>query len=96
MDDEGVIRTVCVVRSDGNESNVNVSHLIPLELYSELNNPNLYVQVDEQEVETSEDYVESIPDPSPTLPQPNPSRPSRSTALASREQIKALAREGRL
>ena len=105
LDDEGVIRTVRIVRSDGNESNVNVSYLIPLELYSELNNPNLYTQADEQEVEGSEVFVENIsdpgstlpqPGPSPTLPQPDSSRPSRSTALASRAQIKALAREGRL
>ena len=66
-------------------------------MYSELNNPNLYVQVDEQVVEeTSESLVETIPDPSPSLSQADPVRPSRSTALASREQIRALAREGRL
>ena len=98
LDDEGVIRTVRIVKSDGNESNVNVSHLIPLELYSELNNPNLYVQVDEQVEEENIDLVDNISDSSVTVPppSPNPVRPSRSTALASRNLIKALAREGRV
>ena len=96
LDEEGVIRTVRIVKSDGNESNVNVSHLIPLELYSELNYPNLNVQVDELNQEDSDSFVEDIADSNVDMSIPNPTRPSRSTALASREQIKALAREGRL
>ena len=57
LDEEGVVRTVRIVKPDGNESNVNVSHLIPLELYSELNYPNFNVQVSEHEDDDSESLV---------------------------------------
>ena len=40
--EERVIRTVCVAKPDNSEVVVNVSYLIPLDLYSELNNPNIY------------------------------------------------------
>ncbi|XP_066951856.1 uncharacterized protein [Macrobrachium rosenbergii] len=52
-DNEGVVRTVRIVKPDKSESEVNVSFLIPLELYSELNDPNLYVQIEEQEENVS-------------------------------------------
>ena len=95
-DDEGIVRTVRIVKSDRSESNVNVSHLIPLELYSELNDPNLYVQVDEQEENINDSVEDETLDTGTTLPEISTARPSRSTALASREQIRTLAREGRL
>ena len=104
-DDEGVTRTVRIVKSDGSESKVNVSYLIPLELFSELNNPNLYAHVDEQVEEDNEVLAENVsdpcpnlsqPEPSPSLPQPVSSRPPRSAALASRPQNKTLVREGQL
>ena len=71
-DEEGVTRTVRIVKSDGNESNVNVSYLIPLELFSELNNPNLYDRMNEQVNEDSEVCVESVPDPCPNVSQLDP------------------------
>ena len=90
------MRTVRIVKSDRSESNVNVSHLIPLELYSELNNPSLFAQVDEQE-ENIESLVEETLDTRTNLPDDTlAGRPSRRTALASREQIRTLAQEGRL
>ena len=76
---------------------MNVSHLIPLELYSELNDPNLYVhQVDEQEEITSGSDIDDISNINATLPDNASARPSHRTALASREQISTLATEGRL
>ena len=91
-DDDGVIRTVLIVKPDGSRVTVNVGHLIPLELYLELNDPNLYdMPPDGQEnLENSEaSNVEA-------MPEVNSTRPSRSTALASRAHIRSLAREGRL
>ena len=104
-DNEGIVRTVRVLKSDGSKSTVNVSFLIPLELFSELNDPSLYTHAHEEVVEDREIPVEDVSDPCPdlsspepghSLPQPISVRPSRSTAQASREQIKSLVREGLL
>ena len=48
--EEGILHTVRIAKPDGNEATVNVSHLIPLEIYSELNDPKLHnVQADVSE-----------------------------------------------
>ena len=95
-DEEGILRTVRIVKPDGNEVTVNVSHLIPLELYSELNNPNLYnVQSDISEV--NEDFSELYESSdSEVVPEPISNRPSRRTAEASRANIRTLAGKGLL
>ncbi|XP_064111443.1 uncharacterized protein LOC135218931 [Macrobrachium nipponense] len=95
-DNEGVVRTVRIVKPDKSESEINVSFLIPLELYSELNDPNLYVQIEEQEENISELETDEIPDTGTSLPNETSTRPTRSAALASRNLIRSLAREGRL
>ena len=46
--EEWVIRAVCVAKLDNSEVVINVSYLIPLELYSELNNPNIYGDISSQ------------------------------------------------
>ena len=91
-DNDEVIRTVLIVKPDGSRVSVNVSHLIPLELYLELNDPNLYdMPPDGQEnLENSETSYDEV------IPEVSSSTPSRSTALAFRAQIRALARGGRL
>ena len=94
-DDEGVVRTVRIVKSDRSESVVNVSFLIPLELYSELNDPNLYDQIEEEE-NVGELEFDEVLDTETTLPVDESVRPVRSTALASRNLIRNLAQEGRL
>ena len=95
--EEGVIRTVRVVKPDKSEVVVNVSHLIPLELYSELNNPNLYNNASSQE-EVLEDDEEDLMSSEVENSEPESSyaRPSRKTAEASRSQIVDLARKGLL
>ena len=92
--EDGVVRTLRVVKPDGNTVTVNVSHLIPLELYSELNDPNLYnVQYDDnvlvEDLEIVDESSEIIEEPEPCS-----TRPSRKTAKASRDQIKSLASKG--
>ena len=93
-DEEQVIRTVRVAKPDKSEVVVNVKHLIPLELYSELNNPNLYDGASSQE-EVSERVEESSSDEDLEFESSN-ARPSRKTAEASRAQIVNLARRGLL
>ena len=95
-DEEGVIRTVRVVKPDKNEVTVNVSHLIPLELYSELNNPNLYNGASNQEesVEVEESLTSS--DVESVDLDFSSARPSRRAAEASRAQVVDLARRGLL
>ena len=92
--EEQVIRTVRVAKPDKSEVVVNVSHLIPLELYSELNNPHLYDGASSQE-EASEQVEESsaVED---LEPESSNARPSRRTAEASRAQTINLARRGLL
>ncbi|XP_068231899.1 uncharacterized protein [Palaemon carinicauda] len=94
-DDEGVVRTVRIVKPHKTESVINVSFLIPLELYSKLNDPNLYVQI-EQEDNVGMFKADEIPDTGTASPDEVSTRPTRSTALASRNLIRNLAREGRL
>ena len=92
--DEGIIRTIRVVKSDNSEVTVNVSHLIPLELYSELNNPNLYNAADHFD-ENEDDLVDNFEfSDTEEVPDPVSARPSRKTAEASRAQIRSLAGKG--
>ena len=72
---------------------VNVSYLIPLELYSELNNPNIYDDISSQEEisEEPEENVESSDMENGELESSN-TRPSHKTAEASGAQIVNLAR----
>ena len=87
--EEGILHTVCIAKPDGKEVIVNISHLIPLELYSELNNPNLYnVQADVSEVNEDFDELYDSLD-SEVIPEPSSTRPSRRTLLSVR--FKALS-----
>ena len=91
--EERVIRTVRVAKPDNSEVVVNVSYLIPLELYSELNDPNMYDDISSQEEisEETEENVESSVMENGELESSN-TRPSRKTAEASRAQMVNLAR----
>ena len=86
--EERVICTVHVAKTDSSEMVVNVSYLIPLELYSELNSPNIYDDISSQEEipEELEENVESSDIGNSELGSSN-KRPSRKTAKASRAQI---------
>ena len=86
--EERVICTVRVAKPDNSEIVVNVSYLISLELYSELNNPNIYDNISSQEEisEEPEENVESFDMENGELESSN-TRPSRKIAEASRTQI---------
>ena len=86
--EERVIRTVHVAKTDSSEMMVNVNYLIPLELYSELNSPNIYDDISSQEEipEELEENIESSDIENSELGSSN-KRPSRKTAKASRAQI---------
>ena len=103
-DQDQVIRTVRVIKPDRSEVTVNVKFLIPLELYSELNTPNLEssegnsVQTDaEYQDEMLSESEDDLEPPSADLEEDQEdegdsgrARPSRKTARASRALTKAL------
>ena len=99
-----VIRTVEVAKPDGNRVKVNVKHLIPLELYCELNTPNNDVEDSDDPFDDLEPLEESFSDvdersePVGSIDEAVASsiRPSRRTAQASRAQTKTLASQGLL
>ena len=94
--EEGILRIVLIAKPLGKEVTVNVSHLILLELYSELNNPNLY-DVHANVSEVNEDFDELYESAhSEVVPEPSSTRPSRRTAEASRAQTRTLAGKGLL
>ena len=101
-DGENVIRTVRVSRADGKEAVVNVGQLIPLELYAELNDPNLQniegasaqPPVDVEDVYLNSDIIfsdgEDLGDgeDGPEVDESSEgARPSRSTTQASRANM---------
>ena len=90
--EERVIRAVRVAKPDNSEVVVNVSYLIPLDLYCELNNLNIYDDISSQEEisEEPEENVESSDMEYGELESSN-TRPSHETAEASRAQIVNLA-----
>ena len=90
--EERVICTVRVAKLDNSEVVVNVSYLIPSELYSELNNPNVYGDISSQE-EIPEELEENVESSDIENSEFGSSirRPSRKTAEASRAQIVNLA-----
>ena len=108
-DEENIVRTVRVSRADDSEAVVNVSQLIPLELYSKLKDPNLcntegasaQSPEDVDDVSLNSDYIfsdgEDLGDGDDGLEIDESSevaRPSHSTAQASRAHIRALAHHG--
>ena len=108
-DQDLVIRTVKIAKPDGSQVNVNVKHLIPLELYCELNIPNVHNEVDQSETEDDNEIVEFLEEaysdidlnlePAEevvSIVEPENRRPSRRTAQASRAQTRTLASEGLL
>ena len=108
-DQDLVMRTVKIAKPDGSQVNVNVKHLIPLELYCELNIPNVHNEVDQSETEDDNEIIESLEDAYPntdlnlepaeevvSVVEPESRRPSRRTAQASRAQTRTLASEGLL
>ena len=101
------MRTVKVAKPDGNQANINVKHLIPLELYCELNTPN----IDEdslsgdtdnpvQNFEPLEEALSDVDERSePSVGSiyeavASSVRPSRRTAQASRAQTRTLSSKG--
>ena len=108
-DQDQVIRTVRVSKSDNSEVNVNVKHLISLELHCELNTPDesedgLSVE-DVNSTETFEPLDEILSE-ADVMSEPSVSsdeepvntrvRPSRRTAQASRAQTRSLVSKGLL
>ena len=100
-DEDLVVRTIRVSKPDGKEVNVNVKHLIPLELYCELNTPNIEEEIENPiEIEPVEDLTESEVGSESAVSideveVPN-QRPPRRTAQASRAQTQNLASQGLL
>ena len=97
-----VMRTVKVAKPDGNQ--VNVKHLIPLELYCELNTPNIDVEdslsggTDNpvENFEPLEEFLSDVDEKSEPVGSidkvvASSARPSRRTAQASRAQTRTLA-----
>ena len=105
-----VMRTVKVAKPDGSQVNVNVKHLIPLELYSELNTPNnnninsegsrsedVRVETQEEALSECESGMDiSLAEVEHELDGSSNVRPSRKTAQASRAQTLSLASKGLL
>ena len=95
-DNDQVIRTVKILKPDLSEVVVNVNHLISLELYFELENPQVYTDGSDNSTQGGEDLedddnVSEIRVPVSTSAA---ARPIRSTARASRAQTRDLAGKG--
>ena len=97
-DQDLVTRTVRVLKSDGKEVNVNSKHLIPLEIYSELNTPDISngQLEDDDPIENYEPLEEEQSDLDVAPDVASGGRPLRRTALASRDQTRSLASKGLL
>ena len=94
-DENQVVRTVRVLKPDQSEAVVNVNHLISLELYFELNNPQIYsANSDESSQGDGDSANELVSDSDSSVSESPAVRPSRKTAQASRAQTKGLARRG--
>ena len=103
------MRTVKVAKPDGNQVNVNVKHLIPLELYCELNTPNIDVEGSlsggtgnpVENLEPLEEALSDVDEKSEPVGSIDEAvalsvRPSCRTAQASRAQTRTLASKGLL
>ena len=94
-DKDQVVRSVKVLKPDQNEVVVNFKHLIVLELYFELNNPQIYSDTDESTQRESDSEMEEVmSEVDGSVSGSPPARPSRRTAQASRVQTKGFARRG--
>ena len=85
-----------VLKPDQNEVVVNVKHLIVLELYFELNNPQIYSDNADKSTqrESDSEMEEVMSEVDGSVSGSPPLRPSRRTAQASRSQTKGFARRG--
>ena len=97
-DDDQVICTVKILKSDLSEVVVNVNHLISLELYFELENVQVYTDGSNNSAQVGVDLEEdnSVSEIDVSVPASAAARPSRSTAQASRAQTRVLASKGLL
>ena len=94
-DENQVVRTFRVLKSDQSEAVVNVNHLISLELYLELNNPQIYsANSDESSKGDGDSANELVSDSDSSVSEGPAARPSRKTARSSRAQTKGLAHRG--
>ena len=96
-DDDQVIRTVKILKPDLGEVIVNVNHLISLELYFELENPQAYTEGAENSTpggSENEDDVDKESEVEVPMATSAAARPTRSTARASRAQTRDLAGKG--
>ena len=92
-DASNVVRTVRVLKPDHSEAVVNINHLISLELYLELNNPQIYSAGSDESSQGDDDSSNGlVSDSDDSLSESPAARPSRRTAQASRAQTKGLAR----
>ena len=93
-DKDQVVRSIKVLKPDQNEVVVNVKHLIILELYFELNNPQIYSDnTDESTQRDSDSEMEEVmSEIDSSVSGSPPARPSRRAAQASRAQTKGFAR----
>ena len=94
-DKDQVVRSVKVLKPDQNELVVNVKHLIVLELYFELNNPQIYSDnTDESTQRESDSKMEEVMSEIDSSVSGSPPARPRRTAQASRAQAKGFARRG--
>ena len=94
--DDQVIRTVKILKPDLSEVVVNVNHLIYLELYFELENPQVYTDGSNSSAQGGGDMEEdkNVSEMDVSVTVSVAARPSRSTAQASRAQTRVLASRG--
>ena len=95
-DDDQVIRTVKILKPDLSEVVVNVNHLISLELYFKLENPQVYTDGSNNSAQVRGDMEEdnNVSEMDVSVTASAAARPSRSTAQASRAQTRVLASRG--
>ena len=93
--DDQVIRTVKILKPDLSEVVVNVNHLISLELYFELENPQVYTDGSNKSAQVGGDLEEdnNVSEMDVSVSASAADRP-RSTAQASRAQTRVLASRG--
>ena len=87
-DDDQVIRTAKILKPDLSEVVVNVNHLISLELYFELKNPQVYTDGSNGSTHVGGDMEEdnNVSEMDVSVTASAAARPSRGTAQASRAQ----------
>ena len=95
-DDDQVICTVKILKPDLSEMVVNVNHLISLELYFQLENPQVYNDGSNNSAQVGGDLEEdnNVSEIDVSVSASAADRPSRSIGQASRAQTRVLASRG--